>query len=71
MKEILLQLLTIAYASVGIIAFIGYWPTIKDLYKYKKARIKWDEIQARPQDVVILAKDNFYFRRVTLRKLNV
>ena len=36
MKELLLQALIIAYASVGIISTIAYWPTIKDLYHYKK-----------------------------------
>jgi len=39
------------------------------LYKYNKAKIGWDDIQAKPQDMVILTKDNFYFRRVMLRKL--
>ena len=36
MKEILLQALTIAYAVVGVVGFIAYWPTIKDLYHHKK-----------------------------------
>ncbi len=36
MKEILLQILIFAYASVGIIATIAYWPTMKDLYHHKK-----------------------------------
>ncbi|MFA5887451.1 MAG: hypothetical protein WC852_01960 [Candidatus Nanoarchaeia archaeon] len=36
MKEILLQILVIAYASVGIITLLGYMPTIKDLYHRKK-----------------------------------
>jgi len=35
MKELLLQILIIAYAATGIISFIGYWPTIKDLLKKK------------------------------------
>jgi ribonuclease J len=39
------------------------------LYKYKKAKIRWDEIKATPPDMVILGKDNFYFRRVILPKL--
>lgn len=39
------------------------------LYKYKKAKIEWAEIQSRPQEMVILAKDNFYFRRIILPKL--
>lgn len=36
MKELLLQILTIAYAGVGVVGFIAYWPTIKDLYRHKK-----------------------------------
>ncbi|OGE19332.1 hypothetical protein A3J19_03695 [Candidatus Daviesbacteria bacterium RIFCSPLOWO2_02_FULL_41_8] len=36
MKEILLQALIVAYAGVGIVGFIGYWPTIKDLYYFRK-----------------------------------
>ena len=36
MSELLLQALIIAYASVSVINFIAYWPTIKDLYYYKK-----------------------------------
>ena len=39
------------------------------LYKYKKAKIEWEEIKATPQDMVILSKDNFYFRRIILPKL--
>ncbi|MCD6568234.1 MAG: hypothetical protein J7K94_05835 [Dehalococcoidia bacterium] len=41
----------------------------KLLYKYKQAKIGWEEIQATPQDMVILSKDNFYFRRIILPKL--
>lgn len=37
MKEILLHTLIIAYGGVGIIGVIAYWPTIKDLYHYKKS----------------------------------
>ena len=37
MKEILLKVLIIAYASVSVIRIIAYWPTIKDLYLRKKA----------------------------------
>jgi hypothetical protein len=37
MKELLLQALTLAYGGVGIIAFIAYFPTIKDIYYNKKA----------------------------------
>ena len=39
------------------------------LYKYKEAKIEWDEIRSQPQEMVILAKDNFYFRRIILPKL--
>jgi len=45
----------------------GYDRTL--LYKYKKAKIEWEEIKATPQDMVILVKDNFYFRRIILPKL--
>jgi hypothetical protein len=31
-----LQLLIVAYAAIGVVSVIGYWPTIKDLYFYKK-----------------------------------
>jgi len=41
------------------------------LYKYNKSKIEWEEIQATPQDMVILSKDNFYFRRIILPKLGV
>ncbi len=30
------QILILAYASVGVVATIGYIPTIKDLWLYKK-----------------------------------
>ena len=43
----------------------------KLLYKYRKAKIEWDEIQNHPQEMVILSKDNFYFRRIILPKLGV
>ena len=39
------------------------------LYKYKKAKIEWEEIKGRSQDMVVLAKDNRYFRSVMARKL--
>ena len=35
MKELLLQLLVVAYAGVGVISIVAYWPTIKDLYNKK------------------------------------
>jgi len=37
MREFLLQALTFAYGGVGIVAFIAYFPTIRDLYHHKKA----------------------------------
>ena len=33
--NILLQILTLVYASIGIISAVAYWPTIKDLYHKK------------------------------------
>lgn len=36
MPEILLQILILAYASVGIVSVIGFIPTIKDLWLLKK-----------------------------------
>ena len=36
MKELFLQILIVAYAATGIVAVVGYWPTIKDLYHHKK-----------------------------------
>ena len=35
-NDLILQILIFAYASVGIISTIGYFPTIKDLYKHKR-----------------------------------
>jgi len=34
--DVLLQILIIAYACAGVVATIGYWPTIKDLYFHRK-----------------------------------
>jgi len=34
--NLLFEALIIAYATVGIVQTIGYWPTIKDLYIKKK-----------------------------------
>ncbi len=31
-----LKILTVSYLSVGIVGAFAYWPTIKDLYKYKR-----------------------------------
>ncbi len=42
----------------------------KLLYKYKKARIKLEEIRANLKDMVILSKDNYYFR-IVLRKVGI
>jgi hypothetical protein len=36
MTNLLLQILIFAYASVGVVATIGYIPTIKDLWHHKK-----------------------------------
>ncbi len=36
MKELFLHLLAFSYIGVGALGAIAYWPTIKDLYKYKK-----------------------------------
>lgn len=36
MTEISLPILIFAYASVGVVATIGYIPTIKDLWLHKK-----------------------------------
>ena len=33
--DFLLELLVFAYAATAIIAVVGYWPTIKDLYHRK------------------------------------
>ncbi|MFH1589417.1 MAG: hypothetical protein ABIB43_02535 [archaeon] len=35
MKEILLLILTASYGIIGIVSFLAYWPTIKDLYHGK------------------------------------
>ncbi len=39
------------------------------LYKYNKKKIKWGEMTSRPQDMVILARDNRYLRYPMLPKL--
>jgi hypothetical protein len=35
-KDIFLHVLIIAYAGVGVVGVIAYWPTIKDIYYRKK-----------------------------------
>lgn len=35
MNDLVLKLLTLAYASVGVIGAIGYWPTMRDLWRKK------------------------------------
>lgn len=35
MNDLPIQILKISYAGIGILALIGYWPTIKDLYYNK------------------------------------
>lgn len=57
----------VLYAYTYAEKLAGYDRTL--LYKYKKAKIEWEEIKATPQDMVILGKDNFYFRRIILPKL--
>ena len=37
MEDLLLKCLTVLYASIGGLAILGYWPTIKDLYHKKKS----------------------------------
>jgi ribonuclease J len=41
---------------------------IKLLYKYKKAKIEFEEIRNKPRDKVFLAKDSSYFRNI-IKKL--
>ena len=36
MESIILGILSLLYLATGIIVFVGYFPTIKDLYKHKK-----------------------------------
>lgn len=36
MRELFLQILTVAYGATGIVGLIGYLPTIRDLYVHKK-----------------------------------
>lgn len=36
MTETLIKILIIGYAATAILDILGYWPTIKDLYKHKK-----------------------------------
>lgn len=36
MKELLLQILVIAYGTTGVVGLIGYWPTIRALYHHGK-----------------------------------
>lgn len=36
MEGVLLNGLRVTYAAVGILVVVGYWPTVKDLYFYKK-----------------------------------
>ena len=39
MKQVLLQSLAIMYGCSGIIGFVAYWPTIRDLSHYKKQSV--------------------------------
>ncbi len=36
MEVLFVRLLSFLYIGVGIMGAFAYWPTIKDLYKYKK-----------------------------------
>jgi len=36
MEQLLMKALAVAYASIGVVGFLAYWPTIKDLYYHKK-----------------------------------
>ncbi len=67
-----MQLLTVGYASVGVIGKIGYWPTIKDLCWHKKpsANINTYALWTMTTAVVLLYAalviDNFWFRAVAV-----
>ncbi len=37
MPELALQIITYAYAGVGVVAAFGYFPTIRDLWHYKQS----------------------------------
>jgi len=37
------------------------------LYKYRRAKIEFEEIHSTPQDIVLLAKDSRYFRNIILK----
>jgi len=41
----------------------------KLLYKYRRSKIEFEEIVDNPQDKVLLAKDNYYFRNKIIVKL--
>jgi hypothetical protein len=34
-QQILLKILILAFGATGVVGLIGYWPTIKDLYRKK------------------------------------
>lgn len=34
-QQILLKILIVAFGATGVIGLLGYWPTIKDLYRKK------------------------------------
>lgn len=72
MEQIFLQLLTVSYASVGVLGKLGYWPTIKDLYYHKKpsANIKTYALWSLTTAVVCLyalfVLNDFWFRLVAV-----
>ena len=39
MKELFLQVLAVAYAGVGVVSIVAYWPTMRDIYHHKTANI--------------------------------
>ncbi len=41
MKDILLNVLTVLYGAGGIVTFLGFLPTIKDLYVGKPSANTW------------------------------
>jgi len=34
-QQILLKILILAFGATGVVGLVGYWPTIKDLYRKK------------------------------------
>lgn len=60
--------------AVRVLWGFSHYRRIKDydkrlLCNYSKRKIRWEEMRSRPQDMVILARDNPYLRNPMLRKL--